>query len=732
MGSPAWATDKTYCLQVDYSSVPTLVNYRKITLIINVGTCASVAVTVDGAAVSATYTASSGTAVFTTTGQSIVVTAQNWTAGGTGAATKATLYNNYHWAYSLTFDDNRLSQYDYGKPLLDALGWRAGEAVVGSWANQGGASGSGSYFMNWTCLQNLRAAGWDMYDLSYDHPNPLTCNGSATDIDPELANNQPLLLKYFPGYNVSQMVFPYENSTANTCSGYPPAYIMSAECGGGSYNYVDTTLLFQVQRGGMFGTDDTAWKSLAASAAGSSRPTWLVEYTHSVSEGSGAAADEYSTNQTTLSDLLNYLNTNFGTPGNQSMWFAPAGEVRDYLFTRDNAVVTTCTSAPTPTFTSTPTSTDTPTPTNTNTPTITFTKTFTAMNTPSSTPTSTNTRTSTATNTFTNTFTHTFTQVNTPTPTLTNTFTQVNTPTSTLTPVWTNTPTFTLVNTSTPTFTNTNTFTYVNTATDTWTPVFTNTPTFTLVNTTTSTWTGTSTDTKTFTPVNTPTATPTHTWTAVWSDTVTFTATNTPLFTKTPSSTPAVAFSPTSTNTFTSVWTATATRTPTETFTSTWTRTVTLTPTSTFSLVPTFTATDSMTATTTNTFTDTITPTQTPTNTNTLTQTFTPTQTYTPTPTHTQAPTPLPGHVGIYPNPAPGETVTILPPYYSDFSNVRVEVFTLGFRKVIDQTVDSIQTGTPIAVRLVGRFGNPLANGLYYVVVTTTAGRTIGKLLVIK
>jgi hypothetical protein len=63
---------------------------------------------------------------------------------------------------------------------------------------------------------------------------------------------------------------------------------------------------------------------------------------------------------------------------------------------------------------------------------------------------------------------------------------------------------------------------------------------------------------------------------------------------------------------------------------------------------------------------------------------------------------------------------------------VRVEVFTLGFRKVIDQTVDSIQTGTPIAVRLVGRFGNPLANGLYYVVVTTTAGRTIGKLLVIK
>ncbi len=220
VGSASWAADKNYCLQVNYSAVPSQCNYEKITLIVNVGTCASVAVTADGAAVSATYSSSAGTATFTTTGSSIVVTAQNWTVGGTGAATKATLYNNFHWAYSLTFDDNRLSQYDYGKPLLDALGWRAGEAVVGSWANQGGASGSGSYFMNWSCLQSLRAAGWDMYDHSYDHPNPLTCNGTATDIDPELANNLPLLQQYFPGYHVSQMVFPYENSTANTCSGY--------------------------------------------------------------------------------------------------------------------------------------------------------------------------------------------------------------------------------------------------------------------------------------------------------------------------------------------------------------------------------------------------------------------------------------------------------------------------------------------------------------------------------
>src|ERR1700677_3731829 len=83
-----WAADKNYCVQVNYAAVPSQVNYEKITLIVNVGTCASVAVTANGGAVSATYDSSSGTAVFTTTAGSIVVTAQNWTSGGTGAVTK--------------------------------------------------------------------------------------------------------------------------------------------------------------------------------------------------------------------------------------------------------------------------------------------------------------------------------------------------------------------------------------------------------------------------------------------------------------------------------------------------------------------------------------------------------------------------------------------------------------------------------------------------------------------
>ena len=47
-------------------------------------------------------------------------------------------------------------------------------------------------------------------------------------------------------------------------------------------------------------------------------------------------------------------------------------------------------------------------------------------------------------------------------------------------------------------------------------------------------------------------------------------------------------------------------------------------------------------------------------------------------------------------------------------------------------TFDSIPAGTAVVVPLTGRGGNPLANGIYYVVVTTNAGKATGKLLVLR
>jgi len=62
---------------------------------------------------------------------------------------------------------------------------------------------------------------------------------------------------------------------------------------------------------------------------------------------------------------------------------------------------------------------------------------------------------------------------------------------------------------------------------------------------------------------------------------------------------------------------------------------------------------------------------------------------------------------------------------------VRVEIFTVAFRKVQDKTFTNIPSGTAVTISLTDRWGNRLANGFYYVVVTTSRGRSTGKLLVL-
>jgi hypothetical protein len=86
----------------------------------------------------------------------------------------------------------------------------------------------------------------------------------------------------------------------------------------------------------------------------------------------------------------------------------------------------------------------------------------------------------------------------------------------------------------------------------------------------------------------------------------------------------------------------------------------------------------------------------------------------------------------IYPNPVTGSSVNVLPPAYSDNRDVRIEIFTLSFRKVLGETFPNIPPGTAVKVTLDDQWGRPLADGLYYVVVTIEGKRYIGKLLVLR
>jgi hypothetical protein len=61
-----------------------------------------------------------------------------------------------------------------------------------------------------------------------------------------------------------------------------------------------------------------------------------------------------------------------------------------------------------------------------------------------------------------------------------------------------------------------------------------------------------------------------------------------------------------------------------------------------------------------------------------------------------------------------------------------VEIFTSVFRKVQDREFKNAPYGMDVSLELTDRWGRPLASGLYYVVVTTSSGRSIGKLIILR
>lgn len=192
-----------------------------------------------------------------------------------------------------------------------------------------------------------------------------------------------------------------------------------------------------------------------------------------------------------------------------------------------------------------------------------------------------------------------------------------------------------------------------------------------------------------------------------------------------PTPTPACPFTPTPTGTLS------PTATPTFTKTSTWspTFTDTLTPTPTPSFTPTHTETATETPTpesptptpTPYIVVDTF-PTNTPTPTGSYTETFTPTETSTPTPTSTATITPTwtptyilkPYICEPNPNPAPpGGTVSFCVQVPNP-SSLHWGVYTTAFRRIAGDNLP-ISGTTTITWDLRDKFGDPVANGLYYI-----------------
>jgi hypothetical protein len=256
-----------------------------------------------------------------------------------------------------------------------------------------------------------------------------------------------------------------------------------------------------------------------------------------------------------------------------------------------------------------------------------------------------------------------------------------------------------------------------------------------------ATFTATPTNTSTATPAATFTATPTNTSTATLTDTFTATpsktstATLTATFTATPSKTSTVTLTASFTSTFT------MTSSPTFTGTNTPSQTVTLTGTPTLMFTKTFTPSNTGTPTNTPspTLTRTLTFAPTMTNTATNTPTITASQTFTQTPGNIFTPTSVPANSLvvpekplIYPNPSTGRNpVKVLVPL-SSISDVRIEIFTVSFRKISDRTYKNTIPGTILSVSVTSQNETQLASGIYYIEVFAENKHWAAPLLIIR
>ena len=73
----------------------------------------------------------------------------------------------------------------------------------------------------------------------------------------------------------------------------------------------------------------------------------------------------------------------------------------------------------------------------------------------------------------------------------------------------------------------------------------------------------------------------------------------------------------------------------------------------------------------------------------------------------------------------------MLPQAYTGTSDVLVQIYTSGMRLVQTKDYGVMSLGW-VPLELVDDTGQPLASGLYYVMVTTKMGKAMAKLLIVR
>jgi peptidoglycan/xylan/chitin deacetylase (PgdA/CDA1 family) len=104
----------------------------------------------------------------------------------------------------LSFDDNRIGDFTYAKPILDKYGFKATFFVICGKTTDSGA-------MNWQDIAAMQKDGMDIesHTMTHVHLNHL----SATALNFQIAGSKQCLASH--GYNVTTFAYPYNEGSNN-------------------------------------------------------------------------------------------------------------------------------------------------------------------------------------------------------------------------------------------------------------------------------------------------------------------------------------------------------------------------------------------------------------------------------------------------------------------------------------------------------------------------------------
>ena len=329
---------------LDRSLIPPWVTHQDLTLRIEVGAAESVWTWGDGQPLPVRHDPQRGTATVTTNASELLLAArgEGLTPANIGAYSLAALKDDKLWAYSLTFDDGRLSVYQYALPELTRYGYRAAIAVIGGWLDLPNALEQG--YCRAEELTQVLAAGWSLFNHSYTH-------GSINSISlGEALNCQEAISRHLSGYHPS--VFTVPDTNAEVDRRWKPIIdsnipllglqVMQFSTGweGNPFAIVDSIMFsnatykmgrLDIANGarppqGYF--DDAHGRA----TSGTPQHTWISLHGHDPNPLS--SDPERVREWCSLAESTAYLYHAYGAGGTDEVWMAPADEVFQYLVVR--------------------------------------------------------------------------------------------------------------------------------------------------------------------------------------------------------------------------------------------------------------------------------------------------------------------------------------------------------------------------------------------------------------